>query len=105
MLVTRPVEYSMSRIQSTITLTNSIEYSPSPEVSTRSCSEDILCCLWKSEIHDRVHKRPPKVPTDSHINAIHIPIIQFIKINFNIIFLHVSNTKLMSFIQISLLKL
>jgi hypothetical protein len=70
--------------QSGLPLTNSKEHSPSWEANSFSASQEIPRILWNPEVHYRIHKSLPPVPTLSQLNPVHTP-YNSLKVHFNII--------------------
>jgi hypothetical protein len=64
---------------------HTIEKSRTWEAKLFSSSKEILHILWKTEVHNRIQKRPPPVPILSQINPIHASPSHILKIHFNII--------------------
>jgi hypothetical protein len=57
-----------------------MELSPCWEADSRSATQEFPCLLWNPNFHDRVHKRPPPLPIQGHMNS-----VNFSEIYFNII--------------------
>ena len=64
-------------------LTSSMEQSPFWEANRFSASQEIPHILWNPNVHYRIHKSPPPIPTPSQINQVHGPSSHFLKIHFN----------------------
>ena len=62
-----------------------MKQSPSWEAKQFLASQEIPCILWNSNVHYRIHKRPPTVLIIRQINPFFL--IQFLKIHFNIFLL------------------
>jgi hypothetical protein len=62
-----------------------MEKSPSLEAGRFSASQEILHILWKTKVHYRIHKRPPRIPILSQLDPVHAPTSHFLKIHLNIL--------------------
>jgi hypothetical protein len=49
-----------------------MDQSPSCEAESRSAGEELLCILWKLEVHRHAHNNSPLHLMLSHLNPIHI---------------------------------
>jgi hypothetical protein len=63
---------------------NAMELSPR-EAVIRSDTQEFPSILWNPEVHHRVHKSPPLIPTQRQTNAIHATSTYSPNIYFNII--------------------
>jgi hypothetical protein len=68
-----------------LTLSYSMEQSPSSEANSHSEREEVLCFLWKVKVQYRVHKIPTLLTTLNQISPVHILKHNFCEIHFNII--------------------
>jgi len=59
-----------------------MEQSPSLDANLFSASQEIPRILWNPNVHYRIYKSPPPIPTLSQINTVHTPIFDFLKIHF-----------------------
>jgi len=64
-----------------LTLTYSIEHSPSGEANRFSASQEIPRILWYLKVNYRSHKCPPPVPILSQLDPVHAPTSHFLKIH------------------------
>jgi hypothetical protein len=65
--------------------TNSMEFSPPWEATSRSSTQQFSSILYNVSVHYRIHKSPLLVPLLSQMNPFHNTPSYFSKINFNII--------------------
>jgi hypothetical protein len=66
---------------------DSVEQRCSYECGSPIASQEIPCLLWNSKVYYHAYSRMPLDPVLSHINPVHILTHNFVKVNFNIIFL------------------
>ena len=64
----------------TYLLTYYMEQSPSWEADSFSASQEIPRILWNPNVHYRINKCPPSVPTLRHINPVHAFPYRFLNI-------------------------
>jgi hypothetical protein len=57
-----------------LSLTYSMEQSPSSEANRFAASQEIPHILWNPKIHYRIYKSQPPIPIQSQINPFHAPI-------------------------------
>jgi hypothetical protein len=62
-----------------------MELNPSWETTSRSATQEVPNILWNLKVHYRVRKNPPRIPTLSQADAVHITPFYFSKMHLNII--------------------
>jgi len=68
----------------TYLISQSMEQSSSWEANRFSASQEILRNLWNPKVY-HIQKYPPPVPILSHLDLIHTPTSQLLKIHLNVI--------------------
>ena len=81
-----------------------MEQSPSWEANRFAASQEIPRIFWNPNVHYCIHKFPPPVPILSHLNRVHTPTSNTLKIHLNIIPPYAWVSQVVSFSQVSLPK-